>query len=290
MTGTQKAWVVGRANEVLDIEVVRTLAKMDVQFSNESGRAVTIKSLKMSQSVADQVPLFPDYTYLEQGMPEPTATTSPARDYIRTYASTGYTLAAHVTGSTPASMRDVFYVRESQADFNLTHRYLMTVTMERDGSGETEQLFALTRELHSIYRNDYIVIPVVLGDYRVGVHALFYPPIGGYPAALVTESNEAFYCEFGTEGDFEVYPTVEDTQAGNALVYGTGEPHYTLAIRAVSDPDGILARKASLAATGEITGRLGTATGTAWVDVEVTVHRQGASDQVYERRIYLVRK
>ncbi len=289
MTGKQKAQVIGRMNEVLDIEVVRMLAKMDIQFANESSRAVTIKSLKMSQSATDQVPLLPNYTYLEVGMPEPTAT-GMVRDYTRTYAS-GNKLVAFTPGSTPAMMRDVFYVRESQADYNPTHRYLMAVTMERDGAGASEQLFAFTRELYSIYRNDHIVIPVMLSDYRVRVRALFYPPIGGYPAVLVTENDETFSCEFGTEGDFEIYPTIEDTQAGNSLVYGTGDPHYTLAITSVSDPSHILEKAPTLAnTTGEVTGRLSTATGTAWLDVRITVHRQGAADQVYERRIYLVRK
>ena len=285
MTGKQSVVVTGRG--VVSLEVVRTLAKMDITFTNESGTDVTIESLKLSQSPTDQVPLLPNYTYLQEGMPEAT-TMVEARDYVRTY-SPAPTLARY-TGTAAASYRDVFYVRESQANYNVTGRYLMTVAIRREGATASTRLFALTRDLYSIYRNDHIVQPVVLGDFVVGMSARFYPPIGGYPAVVTSESDEEFYCQFGTEGDFELYPSVQDALSGGALVYGAGDPYYTCEVTGTSDPSHILDKMPSVGTTGEILGRLNSGTGTAYVDVRITIHRTGAADQIYDRRIYLIRK
>ncbi len=69
MSGKQSVTVTGRANEVFSIEVVRMLAKMDIQYINESIRDITINSLRMTQSPSDYIPLLPNYTYLNSGWP-----------------------------------------------------------------------------------------------------------------------------------------------------------------------------------------------------------------------------
>ena len=289
MSGKQQVTVTGRANEVFSIEVVRMLAKMDVRFANESRKQITINSLKMSQSATDKVPLLPDYTYLESGWDTDVPCT--AREYLRTYSS--LLAAAPVLGAydgvSAKGYYDIFYVRESQANYNVTGRYLMAVNITREGGHPEDLLFALTKDLRSIYRNDHVVIPVILSDYQVSLDVNFYPPIGGYPAVITEESDEGFYCKFGTEGDFEIYPKVEDTYNGYALLYGTGDPKFTYTITTVSDPSNIFTTVPAVTSTGEILGELGTGTGTAYVDMEITVSRTGVTDQIYDRRIYIIR-
>lgn len=284
MTGKQQVEVTGHNS--VSIEVVRMLAKMDVTFTNESGKDITINSMTMEQSPTDQVPLLPNYSYLQNGMPE-AADTAGARAYVRDYR--GAASLKKYAGGTARSYRDVFYVRESQSR-TVTRRYRLAVSVTREGDAASTQLFALTRDLYSIYRNDHVVVPIVLSDFQVGVDARFYPPIGGYPAVVTSGSGEDFYCEFGTEGDFELFLSVRDALKGNALVYGAGDPCYSSVVKAVNDPQNILTKYPSVSATGEIVGRLSSNRGKASVDVEVTVHRNGAADQVYDRRIYLIRK
>lgn len=289
MSGKQQVTVTGRANEVFSIEVVRMLAKMEVRFANESRKQVTINSLKLSQSATDKVPLLPNYAYLESGWDTDAPCT--AREYLRTYSS--LLAAAPVLdaydGVSANGYVDIFYVRESQANYNVTGRYLMSVNITREGGNPKDLLFALTKDLRSIYRNDHVVIPVILSDYQVSLDVNFYPPIGGYPAVITEESDEGFYCKFGTEGDFEIYPKVEDSYNGYALLYGTGDPKFTYSITSVSDPSNIFTTDPTVTSTGEILGELGTGAGTAYVDVEITVSRTGASDQIYDRRIYIIR-
>lgn len=289
MTGKQEVTVTGRANEVFSIEVVRMLAKMDVRFANESRKQVTINSLKMSQSQTDKVPLLPNYTYLESGWDTDVPCT--AREYLRTYSS--LLAAAPVLdaydGVSAKGYVDIFYVRESQANYNVTGRYLMAVNITREGGNPEDLLFALTKDLRSIYRNDHVVIPIILSDYQVSLDVNFYPPIGGYPAVITEESDEGFYCKFGTEGDFEIYPKVEDTYNGYALLYGTGDPKFTYTI-SVSDPEGIFTTIPAVTPSGEILGCIGNTPGKAYVDVEITVSRTGVTDQIYDRRIYIIRE
>ena len=290
MSGKQKVTVTGRTNEVFSIEVVRMLAKMEVRYTNESRKKITINSLKLSHPETDNVPLQPNYTYLESGWDsdEPCK----ARDYVRPYASL---LAAapvldEYTGGSAKGYNDIFYVRESQANYNVTGRYLMAVNITREGGHAEDLLFALTKDLRSIYRNDHIVIPIILSDYQVSLDVNFYPPIGGYPAVITEESDEGFYCKFGTEGDFEIYPKVEDTYNGYVLLYGTGDPKFTYSITTISDPSHIFTTEPAVTSTGEILGELSTNMGTAYVDVKITVSRTGVTDQIYDRRIYIIRE
>lgn len=290
MSGKQQVTVTGRANEVFSIEVVRMLAKMEVRYSNESSKKITINSIKLSQSQTDKVLLLPNYAYLESGWDTDAPCT--AREYLRTYSSllpAAPVLGAY-DGSAAKDYDDIFYVRESQANYNVTGRYLMAVNITREGGHAEDLLFALTKDLRSIYRNDHVVIPIILSDYQVSLDVNFYPPIGGYPAVITEESDEGFYCKFGTEGDFEIYPKVEDSYNGYALLYGTGNPKFTYSITAISDPSDIFSTDPEVTSTGEILGELSTNTGTAYVDVKITVSRTGVTDQIYDRRIYIIRE
>ena len=289
MSGWQEVRVTGRTNEVFSIEVVRMLAKMEVRFANESRKQMTINSLKLSQSATDKVLLLPNYAYLESGWDSDDP--CEARDYVRPYASllADPPVLDAYTGGSPKGYDDIFYVRESQANYNVTGRYLMAVNITREGGHPEDLLFALTKDLRSIYRNDHIVIPIILSDYQVSLDVNFYPPIGGYPAVITEESDEGFYCKFGTEGDFEIYPKVEDTYNGYVLLYGTGDPKFTYTI-SVSDPEDIFTTKPAVTPSGEMLGCIGNTPGKAYVDVKITVSRTGVTDQIYDRRIYIIRE
>lgn len=288
MTSKQNVVVSGRVN--VDIEVVRAVAKMEVQYTNESSRSVRINKLSLTQTQTTKVPLLPNYTWLEEGYPAGQFATSPVRvdPYVRTYSSVA--LQPSSAGTT-SPWTDVFYMRESKACYNVTDRYLMTLNVTRDGETESEDLhFALDENLKSIYRNDYIVLPLVLSDYKVNLAVRFYPPIGGYPAVISQQSEEEFYCQFGTEGEFEMYLEVLDASNNYSLVYQQGNPHFTYTINSVSDPNRILDKVPASTPSGEIVGRVGNNTGTAYVDVTITVAHTDATDQVYNRRIFVIRK
>ena len=86
-----------------------------------------------------------------------------------------------------------------------------------------------------------------------------------------------------------MYIKVEDTYNGYALLYGTGNPKFTYTI-SVSDPEDIFTTKPAVTPSGEMLGCIGNTPGKAYVDVEITVSRTGVTDQIYDRRIYIIRE
>ena len=156
------------------------------------------------------------------------------------------------------------------------------------GNGMQEyQYYNITKGIKDyINRNDWIVIPITLSQYDVSVEALFYPPIGGYPAVLSTvdpDGSQIF--TFETEGEFSIVPKVIDKLAGTHLAPAS----YSIELGIVSDESGIFAKTPTVTATStslpdEITGTLSTAKGKATVEVDVKI-----GNQTYTRKIYIIR-
>ncbi len=288
MSGKQEIIVPIQGKVNIDLEVVRMIAKMEFKYYNESSRAVTINSLKMQQADSDLIPLLPNYTYLDNGL-EWKALSGTARYYSRSYNETLPTYR-----NNPAdTLTDKFYMLESIANDTPMRRYLLTLNITRAGKS-AETIYALTTELSTIYRNDHIIIPIIITDYTVDVDVLFYPPIGGYPAVRRDKVADDFYFEFATQGTFKIRPKVVNTaDVNDVMVYEdtNRDPYFTYEIKNISDPNNIFEETPSVeVGSGEMLGRLNTNQGEAYIDMEVIVHRNAATDQLYTRRIYITRK
>lgn len=287
MTGKQEEVTFQNQGEAdVKLEVIRMVAKLEFRYKNASGKEITLNSIKMQQSNTDVVSLLPNYTYLDSGWPIG-ETTGDTRDYIRPI---GQQLSKSYSGAAP-QYTDKFYMIEAQATTNPAKRFTLALNITREGGKTEEMLYAMTQELESYYRNDHVVIPITISDYAIDVDVNFYPPIGGYPAVITTNSKEEFYCEFATQGNFVIRPKVVDTSNNYRLVYETGDPHFVYRLTAVSDPSDIFSVDPHIEeGTGELLGCLGTNQGTAIVDLEITVKRNAVADQIYNRRIYIIRK
>ena len=303
MTGTQSVTVTGRANETFSIEVVRMLAKMEFQYRNSSSKKLDIVSLTLNSMQTDEVPLLPDYGILENGWKFPTTTYGSLTSLSRTYdGASGHpaaiSLAAYSgSGSLPSST-DKFYMQESTARQTESKRYLLSLNVKRD-EGSPETLYFMldktneepSKPLQTIYRNDHVIVPLTITDYTIGLDASNYPPIGGYPQATVTSDDDlqSFYCTFGTQGVFCIKPTVYSTSTGANLMYGawsyegsfTFDGNTDIFVKSGSVPDLTIDPL-----TGEIVGKLTTATGTACITIQVKVV---STSQVYTRHIYIIR-
>lgn len=286
MTGKQEEVTFQNQGEAdVKLEVIRMVAKLEFRYKNASGKEITLNSIKMQQSNTNEVPLLPNYTYLNNGWPVG-ETSGNTREYTRTYIN--QTLPA---SGTAVQFTDKFYMIEAQATTNPAKRFTLALNITREGGKTEEVLYAMTQKLESYYRNDHVIIPITISDYAIDVDVNFYPPIGGYPAVITTNSKEEFYCEFATQGNFVIRPKVVDTSNDYHLVYETGDPHFTYSLTAVSDPSDIFSVAPHIEeGTGELLGCLGTNQGTAIVDLEITVKRNAVADQIYNRRIYIIRK
>lgn len=104
----------------------------------------------------------------------------------------------------------IFYVRSlAKVTHPASERFMITVKFKRGDNAKEEELhFSPTDQLEWINRNDHIIIPISITDVTVDWEVLFYPPIGGYPAEIDNKDEFNYYCEFGTQGEFIIVPTI----------------------------------------------------------------------------------
>lgn len=271
--------------ETFSIEVVRMVAKVQFLFTNPTDIDITVKSISLDPVTTTSVSLFPngtktgiDYSYLGKRAYTPLPDAK--------YASLIVDKNLKVEGKTeiPSSI----YIQESLS--NKENEGAFTVGLKvKHGDGTQEfQQYNITKDIKRyINRNDWIKIKITLSQYDVSVEALFYPPIGGYPAVLSTiapDGSQVF--TFGTEGDFSIVPHVFDKLAGTHL----SPAEYSIELGAISGDTGIFTKNPTVTTTSaslpdEITGTLSTAKGKATVEVKVKI-----GSQTYTRKIYIIRE
>ena len=306
MTGKQNVRFASGGMQFIELEVVRMVAKMEFEFRNSSSsKKLDIISLTINSMQTNKVPLLPDYDILKNGWTFPTTPPYGSPNSLsRTYdGATGNPAAISLnaysgSGSLPSST-DKFYMQESIARQTESKRYLLSLDVKR-GGGSAETLYFMldktneepSKPLQTIYRNDYLIVPLNITDYIVSLDANFYPPIGGYPAIITEDKDkEEFYITFKTQGEFEILPTVYNASTGTNVYYPHWDYNTTLTI---SDPDGLFATAQggiapTIDSSGEILGKLSTNEGTAVIDVEIKVEVSSGVWQVYPRRIYIIR-
>lgn len=288
MTGKQTVRFASGGMQFVELEVIRMVAKMEFQYNNISSEDLSINSLSIKQVQNAEVPLMPNYTWLDSGWPF--ANIGPASTFTRTFA-TPISVTKYSGSGDPDSKTDKFYMIESQADYATpTQSYLMTLNVTRN-SIANDLYFSLDKtKIQTIYRNDHVIIPLNIFDHIVGLEVNFYPPIGGYPAVISENKDKAeFYCTFATQGEFEISPTVYNASTSTNVYYPNWD--YTSSPITVSDPSGIFTIAPYIdTTTGVILGKLSTTEGTAIIDVEIKVEVSSGVWQVYTRRIYIIRK
>lgn len=285
MTGKQSVRFASGGMQFIELEVIRMVAKMEFQYKNKSLKDLSINRLSIKQ-VQTAVPLLPNYTFLESGWTFDNI--GAASTFTRTY-STPLSVTKYSGSGDPDSKTDKFYMIESQADYATpSQSYLMTLNVTRNGIADN-LYFSLDKDkIQTIYRNDHVIVPLIISDYIVGLDVNFYPPIGGYPAVVSEDKDkEEFYCTFATQGEFEISPTVYNASTGTNVYYPNWD-YTSTAVKVSGDAIFTIAPHIDTT-TGEILGKLSTTEGTAIIDVEIKV-KTGGADQLYKRRIYIIRK
>lgn len=289
--------------ESFSIEVVRMVAKVEFKFTNPTEDDITIKSISLEPVTQTAVSLFPNgatkdgisYDYLGNRAYTPVV----GATYKKLTCEISKTIQKKSTGNCH------FYIKESFS--NRANDRLFTIWLNLSHGSESPYLdqYNLTKNIKEyINRNDWILIPITLSEYDVRAEAIFYPPIGGYPAFLATndpDGSQVF--TFGTEGEFVITPYVIEKTTGTPL------PSDRYKIRSeltVSDPNGIFQKRPALSPTtstalpDEIIGSIksigdGTRTDRATVSFTVDVYDKpyttsGATvARSYTRTIYIIR-
>jgi hypothetical protein len=245
MSNRQTATITG--STTLDLIVIRMLAKIELQFYNDTGSDVTVTGITLTDvtaNAANNLKLLPSLTAGANTMNpvhgdiQPNLNGTPATGNV-TY--TGLTKGVSATtnnpdGGTPVTF--TFYVNESTApavtSSNVFGHYFLTVTL----NGETEARYALIDDTNAnpldggrwdyIARNDYRIIPIVLDDYKLDIIPYDFPAIGVYPAS-VKEEDGYYTINFHDYGHFHLVPKVTKISTSVVVPFAATAPTGTYA-------------------------------------------------------------
>lgn len=244
MTNVQTINIPGDTN--IDLVVVRTYAKIQLQVYNETGQDITIKSVKFSditRSVNDNYKLLPKTSAtsgeittmdVEHGTIQPNLNTAiTGKSVFRYTPSSPVTVSG--TGKTVADNSYVpitFYINESSAPTNLFGKFFIALEIDKGSGNPSEYRYALisgtnksgeTGSWDYIARNDFRLIPIVLDDYKLDIIPYDFPAIGVYPAS-VKEEDGLYTINFHDYGHFHLLPRVSKLSTTEYVSYwdGTG--------------------------------------------------------------------
>lgn len=281
----QNVTVTERVNQTFGIEVRRMMAKLQFDFRNPTSKELKLSGIKVSdltlnkKTPTDVLP-FRLMNYEEPrstvDLPSDVVTASPIHAFMETL-SAKYDAGKDADGKFKAVPQhsETFYVLESAAPTTGANANSFVLDFDiTDGSSTLgdNMRYALTspNALTLIHRNDWIIIPITIGEWVMDITALSFPPIGGYPDAKVTSDQEnVFNIKFSAPGDIAFYPTIHKYYSASDFFYLNdpsridGTPTIT-----VSDPSNIFsAAPTTLGSAGEYTATLSGNSGTATVTI-----------------------
>lgn len=207
MSNKQTVNITSKKQQV-DLEVIRMMAKVELNFINDTGYDLSIKSVKLTDitdNAANNVSLLPMKDASGNVVPNinPSAT---CKDYT---VSIGGTSGTQVKNG--GTLQTTFYVNESVA--RNPKYFVLSIDTDK---GTVTQRIAMT-EWSKIARNDYLVIPVKLVDYRIELEPQVFTGIGVIPE--LKYDGDRITATFKSYGEFHlklhVIKRSDDTELNN---------------------------------------------------------------------------
>ena len=207
MSNKQTVNITSKKQQV-DLEVIRMMAKVELNFTNDTGYDLSIKSVKLTDitdNAADNVSLLP--------MKDASGNVVPNINDAATYKD--YTVSIGGTSGTQVknggTLQTTFYVNESVA--RNPKYFVLSINTDK---GTVTQRIAMT-EWSKIARNDYLIIPVKLVDYRIELEPQVFTGIGVIPE--LKYDGDRITATFKSYGEFHlklhVFKRSTDTELNN---------------------------------------------------------------------------
>ena len=197
----------------VDLEVIRMMAKVELNFTNDTGYDLSIKSVKLTDitdNAANNVSLLPMKDALGNVVPNINASAT-YKDYT---VSIGGTSGTQVKNG--GTLQTTFYVNESVAR---NPKYFV-LSIDTDKGTVTKRI-AMT-EWSKIARNDYLIIPVKLVDYRIELEPQVFTAIGVIPE--LNYDGDRITATFKSYGEFHlklhVIKRSDNTELNNWTING----------------------------------------------------------------------
>lgn len=212
MSGMKRVQVTRHVNQKYSIEMVRMLAKIRFEFTNNtSSDEITVNSITMNPFIdGGKLNLFPRY---DTSSWQPKIGKEWGKDGVAIDPNCAYSEKTFYAGrkvKKGATDATTFtrYIREMLSESNdPSGLFHLGFDISRDGKNVSGLYAYMDESFDYVNRNDYIIIPVRFTDWVVKFNLRFYPPIGGYPA-IIKDDPAQYRIEFGTPGRFEIYVEV----------------------------------------------------------------------------------
>lgn len=192
MSNKQTVNITSKKQQV-DLEVIRMMAKVELNFINDTGYDLSIKSVKLTDitnNAANNVSLLP--------MKDASGNVVPNINDAATYKD--YTVIIGGTSGTQVknggTLQTTFYVNESVA--RNPKYFVLSINTDK---GTVTNRIAMT-EWSKIARNDYLVIPVKLVDYRIELEPQVFTAIGVIPE--LKYDGDRITATFKSYGEFHL--------------------------------------------------------------------------------------
>lgn len=210
---------IGKDTKAVNLEVIRMVAKVVLQLTNNTDHDITFKGLTLSDvtpNVEDNLMLLPgkDETD-EQGIVHVSdANLATTQKQTVAYASmalgTGHEYVVKRSGQAVTNI--CFYINESKATDENKYHILQLQTIDSDNSSTVINRRLAMLNWSKICRNDYRVIPIKLDDYSIEWDVQSFTPIGVLPQ--IEDDGENLTITMGYYGEFHIIPKVRQLSTG----------------------------------------------------------------------------
>lgn len=207
MSNKQVVNITTTNQQVISLEVIRMVAKVQLSITNATDHAINLKTITLSDVTlnGDQnIKLLPNVDSNNQLQGVNLANSVKKGTITLTSAENdGVTIGAG------ASQTACFYMNESLVDKGADggNRYfILSLTTVDAATGATSNHRYAMLSWNEIRRNDYLKIPIKLEDYQIRWKVEAFSPIGVLPK--VTDDGENLSLDFGYYGEFHIKPEV----------------------------------------------------------------------------------
>ena len=207
MSNKQVVKITTTNQQVINLEVIRMVAKVQLSITNATDHDIVLKSITLSDVTLNgnrNIKLLPNVdsanelkgVNLADGVTKGTITLTAAEN-------NGITIKER------AMKTACFYMNESLVDKGEDggNRYfILSLTTVDAATGATSNHRYAMLSWNEIRRNDYLKIPIKLEDYQIRWKVEAFSPIGVLPK--VTDDGENLSLDFGYYGEFHIRPEV----------------------------------------------------------------------------------
>lgn len=206
MSNKQVVSITTTNQQVINLEVIRMVAKVQLSITNATNHAINLKTITLSdvtQNGNPNIKLLPNVDSNNQLQVNLANSAKKETITLTSAENNGITIEARATQTA------CFYMNESLVDKREDggNRYfILSLTTVDEATGTTSNNRYAMLSWNEIRRNDYLKIPIKLEDYQIRWTVEAFSPIGVLPK--VTDDGENLSLDFGYYGEFHIKPEV----------------------------------------------------------------------------------